>query len=65
MVPKVKSVRLSLISIAKLSFSVDCHLRRLRSTSKTVFQLELLSAARIAAALRTGHFEHFRVVTPI
>jgi ABC-type xylose transport system permease subunit len=61
-VPKVKSVRLSLISIAKLSFSEDCHLRRLRSTSKTVSELELMSAARIAAASRTGQFEHFRVI---
>jgi hypothetical protein len=33
-----------LISIAKQSFSVHCHLRRSRGTLKIVFQLELLSA---------------------
>jgi hypothetical protein len=33
-----------LISIAEPSFSVHCHLRRLRGILKIVFQLELLSA---------------------
>jgi hypothetical protein len=33
-----------LISIAKQSFSVHCHLRHLRGTLKIVFQLKLLNA---------------------
>ena len=33
-----------LIPTAKHSFSLHCHLRRLRGTLKIVFQLELLSA---------------------
>jgi len=33
-----------LISMAKQSFSVHCHLRHLRGTLKIVFQLKLLNA---------------------
>jgi hypothetical protein len=46
-----------LISIAKQSFSVHCHLRHLR-------ELKLLSARASPQPSRAGQFAHFRVVTP-
>jgi hypothetical protein len=45
-----------LISIAKQSFSVDCHLRHLRGTFENRVPAQIAERASIAAASRAGQF---------